>query len=101
MGEATPLLKIFVSMSGWFLLTCLCSGVDAAQVFNLAESYLGGASLTSGPEHPVASDRRLRHLFLLTGAHHRTRCQLWYAQHYDLYTETKTHLPSSGFIHGS
>lgn len=91
MSKTTPPLRYFAAVritAGWYFLPCLCSGVDAAPLFNLAESYLGGKSLTSGPEHPAASDRRIRHLLLLAGARHRTRCQLWFAHLQNLHIKT-------------
>lgn len=56
----------------------LCSGADAASLSDMAAGDVGGEGLTSGPEHPAASDRGLCHLNLHGGAHHCSRPQLQY-----------------------
>ena len=60
------------------MCVCVGAGPDAAALPDLAEGDLGGEGLTSGPEHPAASDRGLRHPLLHAGAHHRSRPQLRY-----------------------
>lgn len=76
-------------------ITCVCPGADAASLFNLDQSHLGGPGPTSGPEHPAASDRGLRHPLLHCGAHCRARCQLWYTCTH-MHTRTHMHMPESG-----